>query len=600
MPRYVYQEIDIPYESKKRPFDGDFQNETRKLFLKHNALTEREKEKFDKEKLTYTADKIYHYARPEVFQTLCDYLVWAFIYDDYLETLGEAEAEEAIERIMKIGRGELVSNGKQLHPLEAVFIDIWASMTKLSPVEWQQRFLKSIYKWLAFAKIFATYNRAGETQSVAQFTGFRWFDIGTDFMLDLIEFASQKFLSSSVREDSVLRYLQHTLGNIIYTTNDIYSFEKELKLGLRSNSIIVYADEYDIPEQEALDKAFVFLRGQLKSCTRIECEIEFSAYNKKFHLILNRVANKFMAAFKEIVLLKKRKRVKCFSIDSEEDIINSNPLTLCEDIFAGLFKENGVYFEIDYEKTTNNQYIQVWSAAKNSFRCGFTKTEKSLIIIGRTFERNFWNITIPLLIVIDNVLSYYFESEIDRYVGELIDIVNDLYSPLNVEVILTGIKTWTEGDQIWLDEDAVATLEYFSAYNMKVLKPIHGKCYRNAMLLTAIQFSQRTTGIAKNNHICENDGEFAVSVVSVTKRSKKSVAETMAHEIGHNLGMLHNAAKCICSKTPCIMREEDNDGADRAEIIRGNRCTENSVEKVLISERKAGTAFDVEYSECGR
>ncbi|RWS08250.1 terpene synthase-like protein [Dinothrombium tinctorium] len=271
MPKYVYQEIELPFESKTRTFCGDFQNETRKLFLKFDALNGEQLEKFDSEKLTYTADKIFHYAKREVFQVLCDYLAWAFVFDDYLETLDEEAAEEAIETAMKIGNGELVLNGNvEFYPLYAVFSDIWSRMAQVSPLEWQQRFMKSIYKWLAFAKIFGFHNRAGETQSVAQFSAFRWFDIGTDFMLDLIEFSSQKFLPASVREDSVLKYLQHTLGNIIYTTNDIFSFEKELNLGLLSNSVIVYAKEYEIPEQEALDKAFNFLRGQIKSYVALQ------------------------------------------------------------------------------------------------------------------------------------------------------------------------------------------------------------------------------------------------------------------------------------------------------------------------------------------
>ena len=99
-----------------------------------------------------------------------------------------------------------------------------------------------------------------------------------------------------------------------------------------------------------------------------------------------------------------------------------------------------------------------------------------------------------------------------RICKDVANVMNALYSPLNIYIALVGVVVWTEYDEITLSTDGDTTLKNFLNYRKERLVKEHPN--DNAQLLTGIQFEGGVVGKALKGPMCtyEFSGERNIQI----------------------------------------------------------------------------------------
>uniref|UniRef100_A0A3Q0RHT0 ADAM metallopeptidase domain 28 n=1 Tax=Amphilophus citrinellus TaxID=61819 RepID=A0A3Q0RHT0_AMPCI len=121
-----------------------------------------------------------------------------------------------------------------------------------------------------------------------------------------------------------------------------------------------------------------------------------------------------------------------------------------------------------------------------------------------------------------------------------------VYKPLRTFIALVGLEIWSRRDLISVTTSAGANLEAFRSWrNSELVKRTK---HDNAHLISGINFDGPVIGLAYVGTLCS---DHSVGVVQVRPIA---VGATLAHEMGHNLGMNHDdSSSCFCSGESCIM-----------------------------------------------
>lgn len=175
------------------------------------------------------------------------------------------------------------------------------------------------------------------------------------------------------------------------------------------------------------------------------------------------------------------------------------------------------------------------------------------IIKHNPFRSNSTSLYVEMLIIHDHSQFKEYRgnaTNIAERTMQIVNIMNAFYRQLNIFVALVGVIVWRERDEIQLTEDGDATLTNFLKYRYEKLLPKYH--HDNAQLITSTSFNGSVVGKALKGPICTH--EHSGGVNTDHSHSPAIVAVTLAHELGHNLGMEHDEEdKCKCPDEKCIM-----------------------------------------------
>uniref|UniRef100_A0A098M153 Metalloproteinase (Type III) 13a n=1 Tax=Hypsiglena sp. JMG-2014 TaxID=1550645 RepID=A0A098M153_9SAUR len=159
---------------------------------------------------------------------------------------------------------------------------------------------------------------------------------------------------------------------------------------------------------------------------------------------------------------------------------------------------------------------------------------------------------IEFYIVVDNGMFDKYSSNLTSIrtrVYEIVNTLNTIYRALKIHVALIGLEIWSDQDKINVQSNASVTLDLFGAWSQSDLLP--RKKNDNAQLLTAIDFDGPTIGLGYVGTLCWV--KYSSAIVQDHTERTSLMASTMAHELGHNLGINHDTDSCTCSSNACVM-----------------------------------------------
>uniref|UniRef100_A0A9J7ZC07 ADAM metallopeptidase domain 8b n=2 Tax=Cyprinus carpio TaxID=7962 RepID=A0A9J7ZC07_CYPCA len=164
---------------------------------------------------------------------------------------------------------------------------------------------------------------------------------------------------------------------------------------------------------------------------------------------------------------------------------------------------------------------------------------------------------VELFLVVDNTEYRNFGSNMDMIRARMLEVANHvdkLYRPHNIRVMLVGLEVWTERNQIVVSVSPDDTLSRFIEWRKSnLLKRVK---HDNAQFVTGIDFLNDTVGLANKFAMC---AESSAGVNQDHNENSLGLASTIAHEMGHNMGMSHDENHCTCDSSNfnsiCIMTE---------------------------------------------
>uniref|UniRef100_A0A2K5JSD1 ADAM metallopeptidase domain 7 n=1 Tax=Colobus angolensis palliatus TaxID=336983 RepID=A0A2K5JSD1_COLAP len=166
----------------------------------------------------------------------------------------------------------------------------------------------------------------------------------------------------------------------------------------------------------------------------------------------------------------------------------------------------------------------------------------------------------------------HLHNKLRNRIWGMVNFVNMIYKTLNIHVTLVGIEIWTHEDKIELHSNIETTLLRFSSWQERILKT--RKDFDHVVLLSGKWIYTHVQGISYPAGMCLP--YYSTSIIKDLLPDANIIANRMAHQLGHNLGMQHDEFPCTCPSGKCVM---DSDGSIPA--LKFSKCSQNQYHKYL-------------------
>ncbi|XP_027246824.1 disintegrin and metalloproteinase domain-containing protein 26A-like [Cricetulus griseus] len=241
-------------------------------------------------------------------------------------------------------------------------------------------------------------------------------------------------------------------------------------------------------------------------------------------------------------------------------------LTTCLGSLQGILEINGTAYEIMPKSSTSTfEHLAYKMESEDlesfSMRCGLTEEEiarqmkieesKDSTLMQSHYE-GWWthHKYIEYFVVIDNKRYVYRNNNATACINDILQIVNGInsyYVQIDIDVILTTLQVWSKQNHVNVEGDIGSVLTNFCKWKQT---NIGNQIRHDIIHLFPRQGYGMYLGLAYVGAVCTPNN---CAVNSFMSDSMIDMAFIIAHEMGHNLGMLHDSNQCTCGRSSCIM-----------------------------------------------
>jgi 5-epi-alpha-selinene synthase len=191
----------------------------------------------------HLAAMAYPDAEPRMLELIAEMMAWVFIQDDHYDTAPSHEQrperlESRFESYMTILRSGVAPSGSE--PAARALADLACRFSEIGSPAWYLHFTDTMRRFWMDGVVVETYYRArGLSPDPASYMAMRAQTVGVYVCLDLMELTLGHELPMAVREDPILRRITWLTSRIIAYVNDLFSYDKERRVGDVNNYLQV-------------------------------------------------------------------------------------------------------------------------------------------------------------------------------------------------------------------------------------------------------------------------------------------------------------------------------------------------------------------------
>ncbi|CAM4569139.1 disintegrin and metalloproteinase domain-containing protein 9-like [Lepidochelys kempii] len=183
-----------------------------------------------------------------------------------------------------------------------------------------------------------------------------------------------------------------------------------------------------------------------------------------------------------------------------------------------------------------------------------------------------------LLIVVDKLRFEYSGGNITNVSMQVVDVVSmvdELFYPFRLRVLLTGLEIWTESNPIKITHNIS---EVLSTFNLWRKRHIYPRAPHDVGHLFVYMNFGANIGKAYLRSVC--DKNRASGVEAFLHGPSREFAVLVAHELGHNVGIKHDGKECVCANdSTCIMN------AHHIQVHQFSNCSSRDYFDLIVSRK---------------
>ncbi|EPQ51824.1 terpenoid synthase [Gloeophyllum trabeum ATCC 11539] len=250
-----------PFKASTNPFYNQINGEAIDWVIRHNVLTGDAYVRF----LLGSGPMLMSYSYPlasrEHFRTLCDIVNLLFVVDEISDEQSGDDARKTGLSIVRAFKCEESDNDPTA--LEKMSKEIKNRFFELGSENCFERFVKQFEAYVdAVAKEAVSRGHRGEVLDMDSFIPLRRRNSAVLTLFTLFEYAMGEDLPDEVHEDPTLANMRCAACDMVWLSNDIYSYKVEARLDIHYNNFVsVVLNEREISFQEVFDYAGEYYKG---------------------------------------------------------------------------------------------------------------------------------------------------------------------------------------------------------------------------------------------------------------------------------------------------------------------------------------------------